>query len=96
MSEKKRTSMIVEDDHALQKQMRWAFDRYDTVVASDREAAVAQFRRHEPAVVTMDLGLPPDPDGVIEGTDKRSIGHGRWDRSKKDRGVRRRNYQADA
>ena len=37
------------------------------VVASDREQALAQVRRHEPAVVTMDLGLPPDPDGATEG-----------------------------
>ncbi|MDF0677979.1 MAG: hypothetical protein P0107_02505 [Nitrosomonas sp.] len=36
-------------------------------VASDRESALAQVRRHEPAVVTMDLGLPPDPDGATEG-----------------------------
>jgi two-component system NtrC family response regulator len=37
------------------------------VVAGDREAALAQVRRHEPAVATMDLGLPPDPDGSTEG-----------------------------
>jgi two-component system NtrC family response regulator len=57
----------VEDDPALQKQMRWAFDRYETVVAGDREGAIAQLRRHEPAVVTMDLGLPPRPDDPGEG-----------------------------
>lgn len=34
--------MIVEDDPALQKQMRWAFDQYETVVASNREEAIAQ------------------------------------------------------
>jgi two-component system NtrC family response regulator len=67
MSEKKRTLLIVEDDPALQKQMRWAFDTYETVVADDRETALTRFRRFEPAVVTMDLGLPPDPDGVGEG-----------------------------
>ena len=50
-------SLIVEDDPALQKQMQWAFDEYETVVASDRESAIAQLRRYEPAVVTMDLGL---------------------------------------
>ncbi|MCP5224137.1 MAG: PEP-CTERM-box response regulator transcription factor [Rhodocyclaceae bacterium] len=59
--------MIVEDDLALQKQMRWAFDACETVVASDRESAIAQLRKHEPAVVTMDLGLPPAPDDVSEG-----------------------------
>lgn len=67
MSDKRRTLLIVEDDPALQKQMRWAFDAFETVVADDRESAIAQLRRHEPAVVTMDLGLPPRPDDVTEG-----------------------------
>ena len=67
MTDKKRTLMIVEDDPALLKQMRWAFDQYESVVASERQGALTQFRRHEPAVITMDLGLPPDPDGVTEG-----------------------------
>ncbi len=59
--------LIVEDDLALQKQIKWSLDRFETVTASDRETALAQFRRHQPAVVTMDLGLPPDPDSVSEG-----------------------------
>jgi two-component system NtrC family response regulator len=62
-----RTLLIVEDDPALQKQMRWAFEQYEAVVANDREMAVAQLRRYEPAVVTMDLGLPPHPDDPAEG-----------------------------
>ena len=66
-SDKQRTLLIVEDDLALQKQMRWAFDACETVVASDRESAIVQLRKHEPAVVTMDLGLPPAPDDVSEG-----------------------------
>src|SRR4030095_4435812 len=67
MSETRRPLLIVEDDPALQKQMCWAFDQYETIVASDRESAVASVRRHEPAVVTMDLGLPPRPDEPTEG-----------------------------
>lgn len=63
----KRTLLIVEDDPALQKQMRWAFDACETIVASDRDSALAQMRKHAPAVVTMDLGLPPAPDDVSEG-----------------------------
>jgi two-component system NtrC family response regulator len=59
--------LIVEDDAGLQKQMRWSFDAYNTLVAEGREGALAQLRRHEPAVVTLDLGLPPDPDGASEG-----------------------------
>ena len=59
--------LIVEDDPALQKQMTWAFEAYEPVSASDRESALAQIRRHRPAVVTMDLGLPPQPDDPSEG-----------------------------
>jgi len=65
--DKRKPLLIVEDDPALQKQMRWAFDKYETAVASDREAALVQLRRYEPAVVTMDLGLPPAPDDPTEG-----------------------------
>jgi two-component system NtrC family response regulator len=67
VSETRRNLLIVEDDPALQKQMCWAFDQYATIVAGDRESAVASVRRHEPAVVTMDLGLPPRPDDPTEG-----------------------------
>jgi two-component system NtrC family response regulator len=67
MNGTRRTLLIVEDDPALQKQMQWAFDSYETVVASDRDSAIAQLRRYEPAVVTMDLGLPPRPDDPEEG-----------------------------
>jgi two-component system NtrC family response regulator len=59
--------LIVEDDLALQKQIKWSLDRFECVTASDRESALVSYRRHRPAVVTMDLGLPPDPDGTAEG-----------------------------
>jgi len=66
-TQKSAPLMIVEDDLALQKQIRWSLDRFQCVTAEDRDSAVAQFRRSAPAVVTMDLGLPPDPDSVSEG-----------------------------
>ena len=59
--------LIVEDDLALQKQIKWSLDRFESVTASDRESALVQLRRYQPRVVTMDLGLPPDPDSVSEG-----------------------------
>ncbi|MBW8847884.1 MAG: PEP-CTERM-box response regulator transcription factor [Burkholderiales bacterium] len=59
--------LIVEDDLALQKQLKWSLDRFESVLADDVASAVLQFRRHSPAVVTMDLGLPPDRDSVSEG-----------------------------
>ncbi|MBJ7312466.1 PEP-CTERM-box response regulator transcription factor [Rugamonas sp. CCM 8940] len=63
----KQTLLVVEDDPGLQKQLRWSFDAYQVVVAGDRDSAIAQLRRYEPAVVLMDLGLPPDPEGATEG-----------------------------
>lgn len=62
-----QTLLIVEDDPGLQSQLRWSFDQYKVLVADDRESALALLKRHEPAVVTLDLGLPPDPGGVSEG-----------------------------
>ncbi|MEP6655977.1 MAG: PEP-CTERM-box response regulator transcription factor [Betaproteobacteria bacterium] len=67
MTDRMQPLLIVEDDPALQKQMRWAFDQYETLLASDREGALSHVRRHAPSVVTMDLGLPPAPDAVTEG-----------------------------
>ncbi len=68
MSTDKGTQLlIVEDDLALQKQIKWSLDQFESVTAADRESALGQLRRHAPAVVTMDLGLPPDADGTEEG-----------------------------
>ena len=66
-NEKMRSLLIVEDDPALQKQIKWSLDKFESVTANDRESALVQMRRHSPAVVTMDLGLPPDADAVSEG-----------------------------
>jgi len=59
--------MIVEDDEGLQRQLKWAYEGYRVVQATTREQALELLRLHEPAVVTLDLGLPPDPDGTSEG-----------------------------
>jgi two-component system, NtrC family, response regulator len=59
--------LIIEDDEGLQRQLRWAYEDYEVIAATDRIAAIDLLRLHEPAVVTLDLGLPPDPDGVTEG-----------------------------
>jgi two-component system NtrC family response regulator len=67
MTSDKPKLLIVEDDEGLQRQLRWAYDDYDVLVASDRNAALDLLRSQEPSVVTLDLGLPPDPDGVSEG-----------------------------
>lgn len=60
--------LIVEDDPGLQSQMRWCFDeKIEVSIAEDRDSALTALRRHEPQVVTLDLGLPPDPGGATEG-----------------------------
>ncbi|MEO6147970.1 MAG: AAA family ATPase, partial [Sulfuriferula sp.] len=61
MSDNKPTLLVVEDDLGLQKQIRWTLDGYDVQLAADRETALNQIRRFEPAVVLLDLGLPPFP-----------------------------------
>jgi len=59
--------LIVEDDEGLQRQLKWAYEGYRVVIAGDRPEAIEMVRLHEPSVVTLDLGLPPDPDGTAEG-----------------------------
>ena len=66
-AEKLQPLLVVEDDLALQKQIKWSLDGYESVLANDRESAMAQLRRHGSPVVTMDLGLAPDADSVSEG-----------------------------
>lgn len=59
--------LVIEDDPGLQSQLRWCFEDYEIHLAKDRKSAIAQLRRHEPSVVTLDLGLPPDPANASEG-----------------------------
>jgi len=65
--EAKPKLLVVEDDEGLQAQLKWAYDDFDVVLARDRATAIAALRAEEPPVVTLDLGLPPDPDGTSEG-----------------------------
>ena len=67
MADSKDKLLIVEDDPGLQSQLKWSFEDFEVAVAEDREGAIAHLRRLEPPVVTLDLGLPPDPGGVTQG-----------------------------
>jgi len=67
MSEDKKKLLIVEDDEGIQRQLKWSFDDYEVLIAGTRAAAIDLLRAEEPKVVTLDLGLPPDPDGASEG-----------------------------
>ncbi|MFM5895731.1 MAG: PEP-CTERM-box response regulator transcription factor [Novosphingobium sp.] len=67
MADNKPKLLIVEDDPGLQAQLKWAWPDFEVIIAGDRASAIAALRSEEPAVVTLDLGLPPDPDGTSEG-----------------------------
>lgn len=63
----KKVLLIVEDDPGLQKQLKWSFHDYQVLIAGDRVEAITALRRYMPSVVTLDLGLPPDPANASEG-----------------------------
>jgi two-component system, NtrC family, response regulator len=67
MADVKKKLLIVEDDLGLQKQLKWSYEDFDVFCAANRDEAMTILRMEEPDVVTLDLGLPPDPDGVSEG-----------------------------
>jgi two-component system NtrC family response regulator len=59
--------LIVEDDEGLRAQYRWAFPGCEVLLAGARAPALALVAQERPSVIIIDLGLPPDPDGVSEG-----------------------------
>jgi len=60
--------LIVDDDDEIRTQMKWALaNDYEILVAENRESAVERFRAELPAVVLLDLGLPPQPANPEEG-----------------------------
>ena len=65
--DKTRKLLIVDDDLGIQRQLRWSFEGYAVELAGDRDEALARFRAQLPPVVTVDLGLPPNPDNPDEG-----------------------------
>jgi len=65
--ENNKKILIVEDDAGLQAQMKWSFEDFEVFIAGDRESAIKHLLKEHPPVVTVDLGLPPDPDGTTEG-----------------------------
>ncbi|MGI9302353.1 MAG: PEP-CTERM-box response regulator transcription factor [Gammaproteobacteria bacterium] len=67
MTASQKKLLIIEDDSGLQSQMKWSFPDYELITATRRSDALAELRRHEPPVILLNLGLPPDPNGVSEG-----------------------------
>jgi two-component system NtrC family response regulator len=67
LPEAKAPLLIVEDDAAALRQLRWTFDEYEVATARDRPEALEQLRTIVFPVVLLDLGLPPEPEGASEG-----------------------------
>ena len=60
--------LIVDDDEEIRTQMKWALaGDYEILLAGDRGSALEQFKAAHPAVVLLDLGLPPNPGNPEEG-----------------------------
>jgi two-component system, NtrC family, response regulator len=60
--------LIVDDDEEVRNQMKWALAaQYEVHLAEDRPTGVDLVRRERPAIVTLDLGLPPCPGDEREG-----------------------------
>jgi len=64
----KPTLLIIDDDEGIRTQLKWALNAdYEVLTAGDRESALKVFAKAHPAVVTLDLGLPPHVSEVGEG-----------------------------
>jgi putative PEP-CTERM system response regulator len=59
--------LIVEDDVGLHAQYKWGLEGYNMFFATDYKSAIQGIEDHQPGVVLLDLGLPPDADNASEG-----------------------------
>ncbi|VAX24262.1 Response regulator of zinc sigma-54-dependent two-component system [hydrothermal vent metagenome] len=60
--------LVVEDDKNIRTQMKWALaSDYEVLLAEDGVEAMEVLVSERPPLVTLDLGLPPNPEGTSEG-----------------------------
>jgi len=60
--------LVIDDDEPIRTQMKWALIQdYDLFLAKDGSEALQLIKKEAPALVTLDLGLPPTPEDTVEG-----------------------------
>ena len=60
--------LVIDDEEDIRTQMKWALaEDYQVLEAGDRASALPVFDEERPALVALDLGLPPRAQGVEEG-----------------------------
>jgi two-component system NtrC family response regulator len=60
--------LVIDDEDGVRTQLRWGLsDRFEVSVAGSSEDARKAVQQGLFDAVTLDLGLPPDPDGPTEG-----------------------------
>ncbi len=60
--------LIVDDDSDIRQQLKWGLgDDYTVMLAGDVSEGLNMFKKFQPAVVLLDLGLPPHEHSSLEG-----------------------------
>jgi two-component system NtrC family response regulator len=60
--------LIVDDNYDIRQQLKWGLgEDYSVLLAGDVNEGIGLFKKNQPRVVILDLGLPPHEDSSIEG-----------------------------
>ncbi len=60
--------LITDDSEEIRTQLKWSLGKeYSVALAKDGNEAVSLFKKNNPRVTTLDLGLPPFENGTEEG-----------------------------
>jgi two-component system NtrC family response regulator len=60
--------LIVDDNDDIRQQLKWGLAKeYSVLLAADGREGMTTFRKQQPKVVILDLGMPPHEDSSVEG-----------------------------
>lgn len=60
--------LIIDDNEDIRQQLKWGLsEQYSVLLAGDVNEGVSLFKKNQPTVVILDLGLPPHEDTSVEG-----------------------------